>query len=349
MENISKALELLRLPEDLGQFNGVVNTKVKSTLIEERTTDFTKMVGGKPTVTTEFKVTKATSLFGVYALNHLSNYLHGFGFDVFGQDGSSYSLVKEGFTKTITAGPFAGKEYWFPWQKVNIYPVDGGFDMELLSEPWMNTDTKGFPEPTNHVNPKMSITRIDIVKTKTTTTTGIKSYPVYTKEQLLAMGLSEISIAEAQSTVFKIKQVDSAKFITSLSIDIEADGDNHKGVTYINGVPVKDSTFRTLTTSFGQKAQDFITEWRLYNGKVNDTVYGCTWRKRFLSSADATDLKVVAGSTTAYDATTNTLTYNQNEADARLLFYMEFKPAQGKNENWGTIKDLHTGMEKVWA
>jgi hypothetical protein len=50
-----------------------------------------------------------------------------------------------------------------------------------------------------------------------------------------------------------------------------------------------------------------------------------------------------------YDALDKTLTYNPAlQEQAALIAYMEFLPANGKNENCGKLLNLETGVEVIF-
>ena len=337
MENIQKALQVLRLPDSAAIFNGLITDKISRIIVQKRTHDFTKLVKGKPTITDVYEIVESTVPFTVYSFNFLNFYLHGFNHDLINEDPANYVFEKPMTIGTPTLGAFAGYTYWYPGSFCKITPSSTGFNFDVKATLGMNTTTTGLPESTGGTNPKMTITRLEYVKTKTRTTGPSKSYPAYSRSDLLsAMNTTEDQLMESLRTTYKISPVDSNTRITSTGTDVEysinTDGSiTAKGIVYFNGIPSKDIEEGKLLTSYNKTHPGFVTRWRLYNGESTSIAYGSTWLKQ-LSSEEDTTIRIVAGEKVLFDEATKTLTYDKN-LPADIWFTFEELPAQGKN--WG--------------
>ena len=246
MENIQKALQVLRLPDSAAIFNGLITDKTSRIIVQKRTHDFTKLVKGKPTITDVYEIVESTVPFTVYSFNFLNFYLHGFNHDLINEDPANYVFEKPMTIGTPTLGAFAGYTYWYPGSFCKITPSSTGFNFDVKATLGMNTTTTGLPESTGGTNPKITITRLEYVKTKTRTTGPSKSYPAYSRSDLLsAMNTTEDQLMESLRTTYKISPVDSNTRITSTGTDVEytiAENGSitAKGIVYFNGIPSKD-------------------------------------------------------------------------------------------------------------
>lgn len=352
MENISRALELLQIPEETGVFNGQINTMYKSQLVETELVDFTKMVvnpatGKKePTKTSTFSSEFATSSFGMYSLNMISNYIHGFDYSVVGDLNGAYVL-----SKPYMEFERDGKTYWIGWGRMDITPFtlsDGttGTDFNVTSEQGMNTSMTG---PVPHDINVMTITvyKKTFVKTSTTTpTTFTKSYPKYTVAKLMEKaGMNETQLANAFRTTYRSFSRNSMNFCNSLATDVVIGDGKLTGEVYINGILSRDIPYTSLTASYGKKLPDFVVRWKLYHPSLQQGTYGAAWNTQMTSREDNT-ISIVKGDKIEYNTDTKTLTYLEG---SKMVFDFEFLPAQGKNETWGTVLDLDTMIKTVYA
>lgn len=346
MENIQKALRVLRLPDSAAIFNGLITDKTSRIIVQKRTHDFTKLVKGKPTITDVYEIVESTVPFTIYSFNFLNFYLHGFNHDLINEDPANYVFEKPMEIGTVNLGAFAGYTYWYPGSFCRITPSNTGFNFDVKSSLGMNTTTTGFPEPSGGLNPKITITRLEYVKTKTKTSGPTKSYPSYTKSELLsAMNLTEDQLMEATKITYKISAIDSNSRITSTGTDVEysvtEDGTiTAKGIVYFNGIPSTEIEEGKLLTSYGKTHPGFVVRWRLYNGESTSVGYGSTWLKQ-LTSLEDTTIKIVAGDKVEFNETTKTLTYNKN-LPADIWFTFEELPAQGKNWGGESIYEIDT-------
>jgi hypothetical protein len=347
MENISKSLELLKLPEEFFAIDGQINKKVENSLVEYCVTDFTKMVKNpvtgklEPTKTSTFKIESTESLFGAYAFNLASTHIHMADMDVVEMTPTSFKLYKP--YKEFTTN---GLTYWIGWSEVNIIQTATGWDYVFTNEQGMNTTMAG-PVPHDENIVTKSILRKDFIKTSSVTPTSFsKSYPKYTIAQLKQKtGMSDVELAKAFSWTWKVVAKDDNTNCLSLATDIVINNNQVTGEVYINGIISNAIQYRTLTASYGQKLPGFVTRWKLYHPSLQTGMYGAAWSTQ-MASTDDTTLNLVKGTSISYDSATKTLTYLEGSS---LVFDFEFLPAQGKNETWGTELNLDTFATKIYG
>ncbi len=339
MENLDKALEVLKLPASFGKYNGILCNKVSYQLVQVVVTDYTKLIGTKPTVTTTWVEKPTVNMgFKLYALNY---------FDMILEPHSDFVVVDDDTIEkpleffTINNGPFSGKSYWSGEAEINMTKnVSDQIVVSHTYNPFMNTLTSGLPEPTNGINPSRSVLREDWIITKTfRSSTPAKSYPVYSKSDLITKsGMSYEQIKRAYRIEYLINSLDPNVFVTSTGCKIYKSGDTYRGDVYINGVLTSEIDYRKLITSYGQKHPGYVFRWRLYNGTVNDPIYGSSQVIKF-SSSESNEIRVVPGNSVSWDSVNRVLTYDESKP-ATLWATFEENPAQGKNWGGEDIIDL---------
>lgn len=348
MNNTQKALELLNVPEEFGKYNGQVKQKISRYAVIEETNDFTS---GKLVKTVRTYVGSTVQNFGVYAFNLLSNYINAYDFEP-QADGTLFKPYSE---KTVTAGPYIGKTYWFGSTVADFQEQVNGASFDVHDCPYNNADITG--NPTNFANaPTLSgkVYKVQISKTKDATGaikvyTGAKKVVSMKRQEFEALtGWSYEEFAANCRTSFVISYVSPDTHITSMALDIEVSGNQIKGVPYINGVKHTDiPNLGSLITSYGKPWPSFIFDWRIYN-EAGINAVGSSVSVRFQANEDNT-VTVVAGNDDAYDAATRTLMYNAPlETLAKIVAYIECLPAQGKDENVGRVFYPETGIEVNW-
>lgn len=349
--NTQKAIELLELPLEAAAFEGQVRSKISRYIVIDEKYDFTQLVGGKPTITRSWRVGQRNEAFGMYVFNYIAAILHSFKHQIVSASQTEIETVKPESMVTVTQGPFAGQIYWHGKERAFI--TQSGID--LVVTPYQNADVKGFP--TNHLT---APTRSGVVyvqqwaktsKLGQFTTMGSLKVKNYSRQEIEALtGMNEFDLAYATRTTFVRTAVDSGQFITSMAMDIEQNGDLFKAVLYLNGEKHTDIDESTLTTSYGKLWPGFVVDWRLYNdAPPSGTTTGASVQYRFQSSDDNT-IRIVAGSSDAFDSANKVLTYNEaNTSLAKVIAYAECLPAQGKNENVGRVFYPEIGVETNWV
>lgn len=182
---------------------------------------------------------------------------------------------------------------------------------------------------------------------------AIKPKKIFRRAEFLKLaGMTMDQYIFETRRTWNIQKCDNSKFITSIGMDIEQNGTELKSVVYINGTDASTFDYKKLVNSFDKTYDGFMWQWRLMNGPRPgtsniDNVYGSTLNVG-ITGPNST-INVVSGSTNSYNEATRTLTYNPSlEEQATIITYMEFLPAQGKNENCGRQLNLETGVESLF-
>lgn len=375
--NPFKAADLLDVPQSFAQYDGQIQKKFQYEIVEYRLTDFTNVdtVNGKlvrvPKITSTFKsmpvaLTEinpnsadaqakidAKHKFGSYALNLVSIYKNGFGYIIT----SDSTLHKPDKIATIPVGPFTGYTYYFGWSDVAITKGDGVYNYTVTAYPYMNTDKKGFPatQPTVTIR-QFNTTRSGSVSIKQRTMTyevtnmresssGFRNV-TYTNDEIETMSdWNQYQIANARRTMFQIYPTSATTHVNSIATDIVPTGTKYKGLVYINGIQSNQIAYTSLIASMNKQFPQIVQRWHLYNGEINNSIYGSTWTQQ-LSATDINDITVVPGSAFNWNENTRTLTYNSS-LPAELWYSFECLPAQGKNEGTQTIINLNTGIKRT--
>lgn len=373
MENISKALDLLNVPEELGIFNGQIQSKTEYEILETTIRDDRfyemvlnprtgKMVPNRITKTwKEYSVTSPKKeKFGTYGLNLISAYIQSFGASYSGINAEGkHELYSPEFYGTIDHGPFKDKTFHFSWQRVEIHPTASGCIFTETHDPGISVDSTGNPIA-NESDYRVIIQRRDRSIVSNFSSNIGKGDPIFsnvretilkrkpasvTKGYLLAnMNNDEDALAELMRVEFECIDVNHATHVESLAANITGSGNQYKGDIYINGIDSEQIPYTTLIASMGLKFPQVVQRWRLYNGDdVREGVYGSTWMKQ-MSASENNEITVVAGTAFSWDEATKTLTYDASKP-THLWYQYECLPAQGKNEGWEYILDLQTGLE----
>jgi len=371
MENLSKSIELLNIPEALGIFNGQLQKKITPTILETVTTDYTNVevtvneLTGRKTARRVVKVTKSYSVvnkeekFGGYGLNTISAWMNGFGYEYLGEPEivGRHELFKDEFQGTVQVGPFTGQTYNFNWSRIFLTKTDSGANLDFMWDQGINVKSDGTPVE-NEADSRVIIQRRNVVRTGSISikstgeftvsnvrqTTGRPSTTSVTKGYLLeSMGVEELDLAEMLKVRFEVKDQPHETHVENIGCDITVTDNKFKGDVFINGIDSEQIPYTTLIASMGLKFPNFVQRWHLYNGEQNDLVYGSTETIVF-GASELNEITVVAGNVFSYDAVNKVLTYNQNEP-AELRFQFECLPAQGKNEGHTIAIDLKT-LEK---
>ena len=356
MANTQLALDLLGVPQECAIYEGQVQTKTTRSLKIYEVTDFTSY---PKKVYYEYEFVEKNELFGAYPFNLISNYLYSFGHTPEDFDGETFTTYKPSATSTVNVGPMSGQTYYYGWQRTKISPngKGTGYSFDVMTEPWMNVNKDGTAaDMTNPFPLPGTCAKYARTKTKDSTTGQIKiwtsRYPVtqtLRKNDILTiLKMTEEEYSSKIGVTFNIVSVSNKTHITSIAVDIvDVDFNKKKGVFYINGEDTQKVSPSGMITSYGKTYPGYVFQWRLYNGDEQGA-YGSTLTKQYSSSEDTT-INIAVGSTNTFDVSTKTLTYNFARPEvAKLLGYIEFLPAQGKNECWGRMYNLETGEESNW-
>jgi hypothetical protein len=352
MANTLKALEVLGLPEDFAPFDGQVQTRIqRGCWVYENT----EIVNGKFTTyyTVEF-YENAPQAFGLYVFNHIANLIYSGGFSDMGETELGGRRLNKPSSFVLHESPsgMAGQTVYYVDENLIVYNDRMDFYFEPYETAW-----KGVADPM--VDPMMRvgykarlITRDangkPVVKWQSRSAITPKRR-LRRAEFLELCGLTMDEVISKMRYTYNIVKTDPSTHINSIAMDLERPTDSTvKSTVYINGEPSNSFNYKTLINSFGQKYGGFIQMYRLYNGPQifsGENVYGSTLNVTVDPAKDTT-INVKAGAVNTYNATSKTLTFNPDLVDvAQLLAYMEFLPANGKNESVGRFLNLENGEE----
>jgi len=372
MENLNKSLELLGLPNALSIFNGQIQKKTTYQILETITTDYTNVevtinpTTGKKTAKRVIKTTKEYSVvakeekFGGYGLNIISGWINAFDYQYVGLNADGvHELFMPEFYKTITVGQFAGQTYHYNWSRIKLIKSSTGARFEYIYSQGRNADFQGNAIQ-DDLNCPVTILRRNKLISGTITIKATGEYSVsnvttssssistvnVTKGYLFTnMNVGDLDLAEMCKVVFEVKDQPHETHVENIASDVVVSGNAFKGDVYINGIDSESIPYTSLISSMGTKFAQFVQRWHLYNGTVNDTIYGSTWTKKLLYN-ESNEINIVAGDKFSYDEATKTLTYDASQP-AKIWYTFECFPAQGKNEGAQIEFDLVTGTKNI--
>jgi hypothetical protein len=355
----AKSLDLLGLPQELAPFEGQIQTRVTRSIRIYENNDFTS---GKQVVYYTAEIgPEVTSLFGAYPFNLAAGYIYHGAFSPMGQRPEGYVLFKPStWVRHEAPSGLAGQNVYYVQSKVTFAHTMQGAVMDFEFEPYETTwqgKAEDMKDPMIRAayyarvitkgadgKPRVSWTSRNVITPKR----RLRRAEVL---RLMNMTIDDLMFATRWS--YHIAKVSPQTHITSIAMDIEVLPDSqYKSVVYVNGQDVLDFDYRALTNSFGKKYEGFMWMWRLHNGPriggTTDNVYGSTLNIPLAPDVDST-ITVEPGVSNVYDTIEKTLVYNPNlQEQATLLCYMEFLPANGKNEGTGKTYNLETGEERLF-
>jgi len=308
----AKSLDLLGLPQELAPFEGQIQTRVTRSIRIYENNDFTS---GKQVVYYTAEIgPEVTSLFGAYPFNLAAGYIYHGAFSPMGQRPEGYVLFKPStWVRHEAPSGLAGQNVYYVQSKVTFAHTMQGAVMDFEFEPYETT------------------------------------------WQGKAEDMKDPMIRAAYYARVITKGADGKPRVSWTSRNVITPKRRlrrYKSVVYVNGQDVLDFDYRALTNSFGKKYEGFMWMWRLHNGPriggTTDNVYGSTLNIPLAPDVDST-ITVEPGVSNVYDTIEKTLVYNPNlQEQATLLCYMEFLPANGKNEGTGKTYNLETGEERLF-
>jgi hypothetical protein len=356
MINISKALEVLGLPQEMEAYNGQVQTRVMRGITVYENYDSTS---GKMVIyyTVEFN-TPAPVAFGLYPFNFAANSIYHMGHQVLGQTPRGFTLKRPSTWVVHPAiSGLAGQNVYYVESNIYFTPTT----IEQTYEPYetvVNGVADDMKDPMIRCQYKARLWGRDTTGTKVVKWES--KYAITPKKKLRRAEFLKLIPNKTMDDViwesrvtYNIVPVKGETHITSIAMDIDKPTNNTLNSTvYINGVDAKTFDYKKLINSFGKLYDGYMQMYRLNNGPsttiTTDNVYGSTLNIGCNPNEDNA-ITIAAGSTNSYNIINKTLTYNPDlTEEAKLIAYMEFLPAGGKNENCGKEISLETGIEKLF-
>ena len=353
MSDLQKALEVLELPEELGQYDGQIQTRTERKAWIYEVTD----ISSSPTrvyYTIGYDNEKVDR-FGLYPLNYIANAIHAMGFVYEGiNEDNVATLTKPAKFVTSPDGGYAGKSVYYVWSQMKV-SEDG---IDFLYEPY-ETTWKGvvddMKDPMIRIGYKARIVRKGVDGNPAVVWTSRHAITpkrrIRQAEFLQMIGIPMEEFIQNTRYTFNRVATDPETHINNIAMDIENLSDTQiKSVFYINGQDAQTFDYKTLINSFNQTYGGYAWQYRLHNGPsiTPENPYGSTLNVGININADST-INVVPGTTNSWNATTRTITYNPDlPYDAQVLACMEFLPANGKNEATGRWYGLEKQGNLLW-
>lgn len=354
MANLQKALQVLDLPEHFGAFDGQVQTRtVRGCWVYENT----EIIKGKSTVyyTVEFYENQPQP-FGLYVLNYVAGLMYSMNFTDVGATEKGHRLNRpSSFVKHESPSGMAGQTVYYVEQDVFVDENKIDFYFEPYETAW-----KGVADPM--VDPMMRVGYKARYITRDAQGNPVIKWQsraaITPKKRLRRAEFLELCGLTMEEVIYKMRysynivKTSPDTHINSVAMDIEKPTETTvKSTVYINGESAQSFNYKNLINSFSQKYGGYIHMYRLYNGPTitsGDNVYGSTLNVNINPALDTT-INVKASAVNSYTPGTKTITFNPELEDvAQVLAYMEFLPANGKNESAGRFLNLETNEETYY-
>lgn len=164
----------------------------------------------------------------------------------------------------------------------------------------------------SYSNPPVSVSLVTDVLAASGQTFTTKTNGYILRDQLLKLlNKTQEQLEWELRMTYLNEKVNPKTHITSTSAEIVWVADAGKLVLYYNGFDVASNPPTGKITSYGKPYPGVSYQIRLFNGIVNDNVYGTTLTKRFTNTEQKT-FTLKAGSAYSFNSNTNTITYNDD-------------------------------------
>lgn len=348
--------ELVGLPVEYEPLKNCVMTGKTSTSLSLKATYTFKRVNRKNVVDTAWaynlKTVSDTSAHG-FALNMVYHYLYEYGYS----HTTGMNMEKPESYKTVPIGPQAGKTFYHGYSTVMIEEVPGGYDMIVLSYPFMNTEKRsGAPAITPWQTYNMEYVNALNSKKVVSNYGTIDAKKPWLESKL---GLTEEWISNNTSTIYHFRIVNPNTHVCSIFGMINKVGDVYSNATLINGEHYMNlPNYKNLKTPWGGTLGNLYFSWVLYNyceipnKKKTDADATGNFGQCFQEMYSQSDQKslyitVVPGSSYNYNESTHTLTYDGSKT-AVIELIPRRNPAPEKNSQQEGYYNLTKG-EKVYS
>jgi hypothetical protein len=272
MSNTLRALQALRLPDEIAPINGVITNRTFGRIVNKRTHDFTT---GRRVIKDEYYVERVTdNRFRTYAFNFLRGRA----------DGCSFENNR--FTRDVIP-PQNGRS-WF--SKVDI-SFNEQWDKITIEQSVGLNAWNGVQQP--YDNPPVTIEREEWIVTKTSTTPPrlrngqyVRSYPrIFLNEILAAMNLTREELEYQLREEFAVSKPSENTHILNYGCEvvrIEPTDHVFDVLVYANGESMEVNRPSGKITSYQKQWPGVVKFIRLHNGEINETTYGSTDYERIL-------------------------------------------------------------------
>ena len=271
-----KTAELLRLPEDIAPFDGIITQMRTAKIVRTRMNDFTS---GRRVITDSYEIVEVEKNAAEYALNRIDWRLL--------DNGASLAPTKQGHALTYERPTiFTERGTWIGGTTIGF--VDNGSDtkqVEFISVTGRNVTVSiqngiQVPSGTDINNPPVQIEHWEVTKTKTTTVRSRRhTSPLVPLNVILeAFQIDRASLEYALREVWTIDTTPDQNRIFSYAVAVEDRLEGFHIIPFVNGRSIFDDRPTGLLTSYGKQWPGLQTRWSIYcEGDVRSVAVGATF------------------------------------------------------------------------
>ena len=340
----------LGLPVQLTRFNGILNSienvipAIDEKVVRRFDRATRKWVSETTRTLTSYKIKGNQWM----AYNHLSELIHGHGFEV-SEDG--YELTKEAKEFTVEIGPFAGQTY-----KVGKQTMTFGLGewIRRYHDPYRNAGKDGMPHEGLISCVVMNTTIFDI---KPTPRTVRQTYNrTFTRSEMEAMGITTEMLAQYSYQRFELQTPSEETHLLNVSLDLEQLEENvYWPNVYFNSKDDNSFDFQKLIPFYAFKTPDFVLRVRAYNDSTNadypEPNYsgmgnGGKCMDIAFENEAVKPIRIEWGNAFGIENTADelVLTFDPNSQRAAIGIAIEYKPLDGKKVDHDIYMDVRTGL-----
>lgn len=324
-----KTAELLRLPEDIAAFDGIIKTIRTAKIVRTRTNDFTS---GRRVITDTYEIVGVSRVVNEYAINRIDWRLL--------DDNASLSHTRAGHLMTYEKPVNFTETGWIGGSVIGF--KDGELE-ETKEVEFVNTVGRNvtvqvinrvqMPTATDINNPPVQVEHWEVIKTKTSTTRSRRhTSPLVPLDVILkALEMSREDLEYALREVWTIDTTPDENRIFSYAVDVDELDTRHLIVPYVNGVSIFEKRPSGMLTSYNKQWPGVQTRWIIYcEGDKRMIATGAT----FHIQQDPFEQKPVVfipSSRNAVSEVENVFQVEYNaEKECMLIAQVEENPAQFK-------------------
>lgn len=277
MNNTAATLQVLRLPESIGVFDGLITSKTTKNVTIVETLNYDKRVNGKPTVTTGVKFRDVVDTTRSYFLNWIQQRINHPKVGIASEAEDNYLFGYERYNDVLEYGYLAGIEVTFAGSKVHITGSGDIKEMTITINVGRNVAANG--QPLKFEDWVMTVRRERVIISGGKSLKPTVSNPNFKVTAIAAMlGITRDELDSLLSERYTIDtnvNTDTHIVSTACYATFERNGGivtSRMHVLY-NGIEQVPSG---KITSYNKTYPGHVTRWRLYNGVVNNTAYGAS-------------------------------------------------------------------------
>lgn len=271
-----KTTELLRLPEDLAAYDGIIKAITTGKIVRTRTNDFTS---GRRVITDVYEIVRVTRAVNEYALNRIDWRLL--------DDGASLVATRQGHEITYEKPVNFTQSGWIAGSVIGFKQgeIEETKQVEFVNTVGRNVTVSiqngvQVPSATDINNPPVQIEHWEVTRTKTSTIRSRRhTSPLVPLNVILyALQMSREDLEFALREVWTIDTTPDANRIFSYAVDVEDKLEGLHIIPYVNGVNIFEKLPSGLLTSYNKQWPGVVTRWVIYcEGDKRMTATGATF------------------------------------------------------------------------